>query len=98
MTETRQLIISFPDQSPSFAYGFEAGGVWHRMRTNEPDIGTLEEPLTLREENKELYSDMAQNNLYHAYFRPSEVEGWMYVYFTKKKTGLQLVTGGTDGA
>jgi hypothetical protein len=81
---TFALVVKFPDASPSFAYGFEAGGIWAVLRNASPACyGTLEEPVTLRVENHELYQSLASTlgYEYHAWF--TEVEGWNYCTFTK---------------
>lgn len=33
-----KLVTVFPDQSPSYARGFEAGAIWNRMRSGREDV------------------------------------------------------------
>ena len=47
-------MITFPDQSASFAHGFEAGTVWHELKTDMFPRGK-----TVRAENIELMKAMA---------------------------------------
>ena len=53
------LIIEFPDQSKSFALGFEAGGMWQRMKNRESEIGQ-----TIHSENLDLITAMATRQHY----------------------------------
>lgn len=40
--ENYSLVMSFPDQSPSFAHGFTCGRIWHAM-TESPACDVVEE-------------------------------------------------------
>jgi hypothetical protein len=31
-----ECILQFDDESPAFAFGFQAGGIWERMKTRQP--------------------------------------------------------------
>lgn len=49
------LVVSFPDQSESFVLGFEAGGVWERLKAGETPL-TLE---IVHTKNREVIDRMA---------------------------------------
>lgn len=92
--EGYSLILSFPDQSPSFVHGFEAGTIFQRMSENEPiiDKGFIED-FPVREENLELYQRMSAYKDYSLETRESE-HGWVAIRFTKNpksKPNLKLV-------
>lgn len=72
-------IIKFADQSPSFTYGFEAGALWQRLKNN-PEI--LENEC-LREENLELYQDIAKYNKYEIIQDGEVIDGWVHLTFIK---------------
>lgn len=54
-----ELIISFPDQSANFCYGYEAGIIWGKMEINAPGIF-----VTIHKTNVELIKQMAINKNY----------------------------------
>lgn len=54
-----ELIISFPDQSTSFCYGYEAGIIWGKMEMNISEIF-----VTIHQTNIELIKQMAINKNY----------------------------------
>lgn len=92
------LVVAFPDGSPSFVHGFEAGALWELMTT-----GTVAEiERTTHRENREVISRMAVAEGWSVEFAASEVDGWDYAKLTKDKTapthsnpnGLRLVHGG----
>ena len=67
-----QLVLAFPDGSASFCYGFEAGRIWERMRRFPHD--TIDEVVS--DENRELYSRMAQSADWTIAFEPVNNDGW----------------------
>lgn len=73
------LVVSFPDQSPSFCYGFEAGKLWERM--DRGDVAELEE--TTRIENREMIARAAAYLGWSVDVTPSEVDGWDFTKFAK---------------
>lgn len=86
MTETTHgLILPFPDQSPSFCHGFEAGNVWTELKTK-----TFVDGRTVRVENTEVLKAIAAHYGYTATLVESEVEGWLYMSVEKFK--LSVVT------
>lgn len=90
------LLVSFPDQSNSFALGFGAGMVWQRMSDREPviDIGFVE-GIPAREENLELISRMCACAGYKIE-RGDIVEGWCPVRLSISQTTrpkLEIVGG-----
>lgn len=75
------LVLAFPDDSASFALGFEAGRIWHRMTSGiEAEI---EECLS--SDNNELYQRMGVSLGWSVDAKSSEVEGWSYYTFVKVK-------------
>jgi hypothetical protein len=86
MTDTTYgLVLRFPDQSESFALGFEAGEIYRRMKEEQP----AELVACLHTKNTELYIDMAKLHGYHFKVVATDVEGWSDFTFTK--AGLRLV-------
>lgn len=71
------LIVSFPDQSPSFTLGFEAGMIWARMEAREPAI-----EATVRAENGPVLRRMATARGYDIAFGASEMLEWEFVRLT----------------
>jgi hypothetical protein len=79
------LELRFPDQSPSFAYGFEAGSIYELMRQGELVIDRgFNEGFPLRVENTELYNGLANLKSY-VIERGEEKDGWIPTRFTKSK-------------
>jgi hypothetical protein len=67
------LILSFPDQSASFAHGFEAGKIWNDMQRG----GQAELAYHTSPENRELIRRMADHLGWVVESKPStEVEEW----------------------
>ncbi len=81
-TGTHQLIVSFPDQSASFAYGFEAGKLWADMLAGK----SAEIETVTRIENREVIQRMCVAEGWHHEYRSSEIEGWDYTTLRKTKT------------
>lgn len=71
------LIVSFPDQSTSFTYGFEAGMIWARMEARVPAI-----EATVRAENGPVLRRMAAALGYDIAFAASEMMEWEFVRLT----------------
>jgi hypothetical protein len=85
MEEKRMgLIISFPDQSKSFTYGFEAGIIYQKMVEEHDSIdhGYLK-GFPIREENMELIQQMAEYHGYKVQFQTTGTEGWIGVRLMK---------------
>lgn len=74
-----ELVVAFPDDSPSFCYGFEAGGLWERMKRG--DVAEIE--VTTRNENHEVIARMGVALGWTVAVKPSEVDGWDYTTLTK---------------
>lgn len=61
MTTTRRdckLLLSLPDQSPSFVHGFEAGVLWQALSLGRAEDGAH---LLLHEENEEVFRRIARH-------------------------------------
>ncbi len=86
-----KCVLVFPDQSENFVYGFEAGGIYERLKSSDT-VGTLDAPLTVREENLEVYRRMAVSSHFEFTSWYSGTEGWFYATFTKLPTRPKLVT------
>lgn len=74
------LIVAFPDDSPSFTNGYEAGQIGRRMQCAEPSIET-----TLHTENAEVISNMALHYGYTVDIKPTDVAGWSECKLTKAR-------------
>lgn len=75
------LVVSFAGQPPEFVYGFELGGIWHRMQSGqEAEIKT-----TTHTYNREILQRMATADGWDCNITASEVEGWDYTELTKTK-------------
>jgi hypothetical protein len=72
------LLVSFPDGSPSFVHGYEAGLVGSDMKRAEPEI-----KRTVHIENKEVLTRMAISYGYSFEFEACSVEGWLEATFNK---------------
>ncbi|WP_243368907.1 hypothetical protein [Microvirga solisilvae] len=73
------LIVSFPDQSPGFTHGFEAGMLWLRMsESTEREI-----EITTHADNREVIQRMAASLGWSSAINPSGVEGWDYTQLVK---------------
>ena len=82
MHDGYELVVSFPDQSHSFCYGFEAGGLWERM--SRGDVAEIE--ATTRVENRECVSRMGVARGWTVEVKPTEITGWDYTTLTKTMT------------
>lgn len=73
MSSGYKLVVKFPDPSPSFVHGFEAGRLWQRMSGNERVIDE-----TVHVENQELIMGMAMSKAFADSFGEAK-DGWMSV-------------------
>ncbi len=73
-----RLLMAFVDQSPSFAYGFEAGKVWAEMGSNRRVIEGQ-----YHEENHEQLMRCAQTKGYHVISITGQGSGWVLLKFRK---------------
>lgn len=71
-----ELILAFPDPSPSFCHGFEAGKIWERMKELAP-IDHL-----VSDENREMFVRMAKAKGWRAEFERVNDDGWERVVLT----------------
>lgn len=85
------LVIAFKDSSASFCNGFEAGGIFQQLKTVSYCLGSEESPLTVQTANLELYKDMADYFRCDMSMKDTDVEGWTYAWFQKKKTVLTAI-------
>lgn len=77
-SDNLRLLIRFPNQDPSFTYGFEAGMVWEKMASGQP----IEMPI--RVENESLVRQMALKANYR-YDIQRLVDGeWLYFEGSKR--------------
>ena len=63
MAEEYTKVVEFPDQSPSFAYGFECGQIWALMKERVPRIRQ-----TINDEHADFIAAMAERQGYRAAF------------------------------
>lgn len=78
---TYGLVVAFPDPSPSFVHGFEAGGLWEKLKNGE----TAEIQATTHVENREVIARMADAEGWEIEVKPTEVEGWDFTKLEKKR-------------
>jgi hypothetical protein len=84
-TTKYRLLVSFPDDSASFAHGFEAGQIWQRM--GDGDLAELE--LTTHTANREVIRRMADNLGWDVEVLASDIEGWDYTKLVKRRPERQ---------
>lgn len=104
MSEGYQLVVAFPDESPSFARGFEAGKLWEEMDVWDLVGHGLIEATTMTE-NREVIRRMAVARGWEVDVTPTETEGWDYTVLNKlggqpvtpNPQGFRIIKGGIDG-
>ncbi len=72
------LIVAFPDGSPSFVNGFEAGRVDQQMIDGVPEF-----EMTAHSANEEVFRRMAIAMGYEFTFEKTEYPEWQFVKFVK---------------
>lgn len=77
--ERYRLIVAFPDGSPSFVHGYEAGKLGYRMQFTAEQ--TIEEMVHTA--NEEVLRRMAVAYGWSAEFEISEIEEWTTVRLTR---------------
>lgn len=82
-----KCLVPFPDESPSFVYGFESGMIWQRMESDETEIETN---VPLHYENRKVFERMASARGYDVEINKHD-ECWAYFVFTKKRSHLRVV-------
>lgn len=75
------LVVSFPDASPNFVHGFEAGSIWEKMCAGHD----AEIELSAHVENREVIQRMAVAEGWEVESKPSGVDGWDTVKLTKTR-------------
>jgi hypothetical protein len=94
MTDVVQydLVVAFDDDSASFVHGFEAGGLWEKMKLAPASI-----EKTVHTANETTIRRMARAEGYSIDWRNSDVDGWAYLVLTKtmlaKGEGDPIATG-----
>lgn len=81
MDEGYQLRVAFPDESPSFVYGFEAGKLWAQMLSG---IVAEIEAVT-HSENREIISRMAIAEGWDIEQEPTAIGGWDHTKLIKQR-------------
>lgn len=75
------LIVSFEDQSDSYVHGWEAGGLWQRMRSGiEAEI-----EATVHTANRETISRMCVAEGWSVEFTATEYPEWLQMAMTKDR-------------
>ncbi len=74
------LIVAFPDQSPSFVHGYEAGQIATEMQNRPSEI-----EKTVHAENKEILTRIALSQGYSVDFKNSGVNEYLFACFKKEK-------------
>ncbi|WP_085025568.1 hypothetical protein [Ensifer aridi] len=88
-----RCLVPFPDQSPSFVHGYEAGMVEQQMTSGEQLIGG-KEGFPKHVANTEVFRRMAAAHGYDVEVESYDDE-WAYFTFTKWPKRLKIV-GGTE--
>jgi hypothetical protein len=73
------LVVSFEDQSASYVHGWEAGGIWQRMRSG----AEAEIEATVHTANRETLSRMAVAEGWSIEFKPTEFDEWTQLAMSK---------------
>lgn len=73
-----ELALRFPDQSPSFAYGFEAGQLWHRLACETENI-----EQEIHASNRQVCALMAEARGWNVEFE-EWVDDWLIVKLSQK--------------
>lgn len=85
-----RMLVRFPDQSPSFAYGFEAGTIWTDMIE-----GREIRDRAVNEHNRAVIEEMANARGYDIQrLEPSEVPGWLWLTAVPAPKGFRVHEGG----
>lgn len=66
------LIVSFPDPSPTFVHGFEAGMLWQMMQSG----AVAEIDRSTHAENREIIARMAVAAGWTVDVTPTDIDGW----------------------
>lgn len=85
-------LVPFPDGSPSFVHGFEAGMIWQRMSAGESFIGGRDE-IALHTANAEVFQRMAAAADYDIELSIVD-ENWMTATFSKRPKRFVVINGG----
>ncbi|TSD89160.1 DUF550 domain-containing protein [Mycobacterium sp. KBS0706] len=84
------LLVSFPDQSPSFVHGFEAGMIWMDLRDSADPFD-----LTMHSANRVLATRIASHHGWNVTFRATEFEEWTTASFARgSRPALTSIDGG----
>lgn len=84
--------VPFPDQSPSFVHGFEAGMLWGKMTTGKDPIDS---DLPYHADNRAVFERMAAAEGYVMEWRPCDgLDEWAVATFTKRRPTFTVIDGG----
>ena len=89
-------VVSFPDQSPSFVHGFEAGMIWQQMQDG---LDPIEPEIAVQRANREVFENMANSAGYNLDTEEYADTEWMTVKFTrqpKRRGHLSVVADNSD--
>lgn len=67
------LLVKFPDQSPSFTHGFEAGQIWTEFKNG---VKAISERI-VHAANEQVLRDIAKELHYHIVFEVTEYPDWL---------------------
>jgi hypothetical protein len=94
--ETYELIFSFPDQSDSFARGFEAGMIWEMMKAPVTHFS-----MAVHTANEEVIRRQAEAADKEVTFEPTDYEGWLDMtvfdrlpYSIRARAKFKVIQGG----
>lgn len=91
-----RCLVPFPDQSPSFVHGFEAGMIWQQMVAG---ASVIEPPIAVHSANAEVYRRMAAAQGYDCEIEPCEGpdDVWSMLKFEKRRHRFSVIDGGANG-
>ena len=102
--QNMSLLVGFPDGSPSFVNGFEAGAIWQQLDSGsvEPIDCGFEAGFPVHTENVEVIRRMAKARGFNVETRAECEEGWTPVRLTyvgegRTKPKLSLVPSTDKG-
>lgn len=77
------MAVAFPDGSPSFVHGFEAGMVYQEMKEGRLVIDRgIEEGFPVHTANIELFQRLATANSFHLELQSTDLEEWTAMRLT----------------
>jgi hypothetical protein len=86
--ENYELLVKFPDQSPSFVHGYEAGQISEKLR----DLRAMAVATVVHTANREVLASIAEMRGWSVDFEDTEYEEWSKAEFVLKIDGKPKLT------